>query len=502
MKQTLFIFLATLFISNPMEAQTALRLSMEPSSQNPSPKATGPQRAIHLPAELAKELKHSSQTLLFIMAVASFENWRQNAAATDYPPAEDLESWLKKRWQTVSDATKWQTEGATAVADNSTIWGSLVGSYLTKVALNLGSDAMTLPGRGLPLSKLIGNQVALTLAWDLFGQLLEEAVEGLQDPCDRERGGKLISVLLGSLRAGFSNSSEVAQNDARILKLIGQNLMLIAYKNPNIRDLWLYNTWDQRLATGTTAIGGSVALTLGAARVHPLLALAVGGAVALYTPDEIKNAITDKIWLSRKVVNEARINANTLEIKSSWDGYMVNKMTGMPTRIPRHLLDRFFKSTVEGTRAAREDLLTLYSRKLMELMQVQEIAKGNSDLQKLLVTEIDKIKTQMIQVYDKQIATLGSLSSPILPELEMHRDTELLRAQMLRKTLKQWLDQSQTHIASLSRQSLYGFDEESVVLQAGLMTAAPRSYQLPLQPSPVRSFCGSQTEQRSQNAQR
>lgn len=181
----------------------------------------------------------------------------------------------------------------------SSIYGAMAmmpGSMLARKVLD---NIITKAGpRGLYKNLITAGSLTFIsfIGWELGGQIFEEAAELIENDEDYETAhhfGRLISSVVSG-RAGA--------NDRRVFGLLMSNVTKIILYDSNLRELWLYNTWRNRIATGEFAtIVGSMAaasaigttIVPGAGTIVGMGFGLVGGLFAMFViPEEDKNTLT------------------------------------------------------------------------------------------------------------------------------------------------------------------------------------------------------------------
>ncbi len=192
---------------------------------------------------------------------------------------------------------------ASALVDSpsfySSIFGSLAAMPGNMMAKKILENILAKAGPRNVFKGLIANGAHTFISfigWELGGQLFEEAAELIENDADYEvahHSGKLVASVVSG-RAGA--------NDRRVFGLLMSNMSKIILYDSNLRELWLYNTWRNRIATGEFAsIVGSMAAASaigtavfpGAGTVVGMGFGLVGGLFAMFViPEENKNTLT------------------------------------------------------------------------------------------------------------------------------------------------------------------------------------------------------------------
>lgn len=145
------------------------------------------------------------------------------------------------------------------------------------------------------------------LGWEMSSALYAEAVDMIENRADHVRADRLMPMMV-SLFRGTIKPTDKTKNDQRILKLVLHNMIKILVTDDDLRNLWLYNTWRTKIATGNfvtsvatmvTASAIGTALFPGAGTLCGMMFGIVGAAVSIIIPQSAKDKITSAIQTMR-----------------------------------------------------------------------------------------------------------------------------------------------------------------------------------------------------------
>lgn len=202
-------------------------------------------------------------------------------------------------------------EAADHILNSGEIWSSLMSASAMSATV---SKPMAVIGRMIEnqmsraiLKDLLKSGIATFITfvgWELGGQLYNEATEMISDKADCSRSKQLLPLLINSIRLGLNPSSPEYQKDWQILRQVFSNMMTILVYDHDLRNMWLYNTWRNRIVTGefvtlvTAMVGASMvgtAIFPGAGTIDGMMFGVFGGTLALFIPQETKDGITSVI---------------------------------------------------------------------------------------------------------------------------------------------------------------------------------------------------------------
>lgn len=271
------------------------------------------------------------------------------------------------------------------------------------------------------------------VGWEMGSQLFTEATEMIDNDQDYERATRLLPVLLNSLYHGLEPQNTTAQNDWRILQLVAGNMVKILVKDDELRNLWLYNTWRTRIATGefvtlvssmtiSSVIGTS--LFPGAGTLGGMMFGVVGGVISIYVPEEKKDSITEVIQNFRSrfwLVGDDR--GPLFNHKKSVLNLLMNCV---PQQIdcPPLLQFNFKNTSVENMGSILFEKIFRYESRLQTLIGMRSLAQKNGQLeaQKTYELKINDIQEQ----YKSALGSLKSLYGSELQEtISLYNDFKL-----------------------------------------------------------------------------
>jgi hypothetical protein len=256
-------------------------------------------------AKTVEGLGHQGQALLLIMMLSGVDLVKQNLEKSKID-GQRIDP--KKISAEIAEA-------AQQILSSGQIWSSLAGA---SVAMGISQKPLQI------LNKLIANSTSHRLlknllqsgmatlitfvGWEIGGQLYTEATYLLEDPEDFARSKDLMPILLNSLKQGTFSQSPSNEKDWLLLRKIFSNMMSILVYDHDLRNLWLYNAWRMKIATGefvtlVSAMVGASALgsTIfpGAGTIAGLMFGLAGGVLSLFIPENIKEGISEKIQSAR-----------------------------------------------------------------------------------------------------------------------------------------------------------------------------------------------------------
>lgn len=189
------------------------------------------------------------------------------------------------------------------------IWSSLIGAGATSAVaakpLQLFNELLANTVGRNGMTSLLQSGAAtnvMFMGWEFFGELYRESASMIENEEDAKRAEMLMPLLFSSLVNGALPGNAEAAHDWVILQQVFANMMEILVWDHDLRNLWLYNTWRNRIATGefATLVGSMVGATFVGTLIFPgagtLAGMAfgiAGGVISLYIPKDDKDAITD-----------------------------------------------------------------------------------------------------------------------------------------------------------------------------------------------------------------
>ncbi len=250
-------------------------------------------------------LAHQGQAILLIMILTGVDLVRQHVEQSNLT-LETIDKDL------LASHIK---EAAGHVVNSGEIWSSLIGagvvSGISAKPLQIINSLIQNGTSNGMLKKFLqaGISTFVTfIGWELGGQLYTEAVELIEDESDYQKAQGLGTLLGRSLKYGIFLHTADSADDWRVLKVVFNNMMKILWHNHELRNLWLYNAWRKRIATGefvtlvtSMVTAGVVGTTLfpGAGTIAGMMFGVSGGVLSLFIPHEYKNQITRGIKSTR-----------------------------------------------------------------------------------------------------------------------------------------------------------------------------------------------------------
>lgn len=249
----------------------------------------------------AESAGHHSQALILIMLLTGVDIVRQNLQLAS----------LRKENIDQKLILEHSAQAAEHILKSGHIWSSIFGASITTTAMAKPLavvQTLIQNSKSYPILKdLLSNGIAtlvLFVGWELGGQLFLEAREMLEDESDYQRAEELMPVLLNAFKYGAGQSNDLNKADWALLQKLYQNIVEILISNHDLRNLWLYNAFRLRIATGelavlvTSMVGASAvgtALFPGAGTLAGMGFGLIGGVVSLYIPQDQKDWISEKI---------------------------------------------------------------------------------------------------------------------------------------------------------------------------------------------------------------
>ena len=364
-------------------------------------------------------LGHQGQALLLIMIISGIEIVRQEIEMSK----------LKKQSLDISELTDLAGKAADRILLGGSIYSSMIGagvlggiSYKPLQVINqlISSQNSRAIFKSLLQSGIV-SFITFT-GWEMGGQLWTEARELIQNEADYEMSERLGPILLGSLFSVASNSQS-SQDDLRVFKEIVGNMVRILVTDNDLRNLWLYNTWRMRIATGgfvtivSAMVGAGAAGTAlfpGAGTLAGLCFGVVGGTLALLIPDNIKEGITNSFASARNYLGTQRSQTMQLQLKEiNWQD---NNPFPLDTASDQRLANA--RVYLRRMQSYREDAVTAQFETLYRNYSRLNVLRGNK---KVASTSNN---SDAIQEIDSKIHDTISLIKENVSSLEIFYKTE------------------------------------------------------------------------------
>jgi hypothetical protein len=326
-----------------------------------------------------QNLGHQGQALVLILIISGIEIVHQQIKMAK----------LKKQELNYSELTELAGKAADQILLGGSVYSSMIGagtiagvSYKPIQVINqfIGNQNTKPIFKSLLQSGIV-SFITFT-GWEMGGQLWSEAKELIENEADYARAERLGPVLLGSLQSLVSTNQDF-QDDLRVLKVVFGNMARILVADNDLRNLWLYNTWRMRIATGgflaiVTAMvsAGVVGTTLfpGAGTLGGMCFGIVGGTLALFVPEQIKDGVTDSVASARSYFGSRRAETMQLELREIYrqDNNSVFAALGDPMQRVAQAKD--FLSRMQ---AYREDAVTAEFEILYRNYSKLNVLRGN-----------------------------------------------------------------------------------------------------------------------------
>ena len=226
--------------------------------------------------------------------------------------------------------------------------------------------------------------------WDLGGQLWDEARELITDDTDYTLAGHMGSVALGSLTDIFSNSGG-NQNDVRVLKIMTANIARILFLDNDLRNLWLYNAWRLRIATGdfvtmvSSMVGAGAigtAIFPGAGTLAGLCFGVAGGTLALFVPTPVKDEITDGLDVFRNTgpFLDMLAHAQNILAMGSFDIVSASLPNWLTPNQKSEIIKLKVHAALVSMRKERESIMTVQTESYMRQYSAFQVLQGNRSM--------------------------------------------------------------------------------------------------------------------------
>ena len=246
-------------------------------------------------------LAHQGQALLLIMILSGVGLVQQHVS----------DSLLRKKAIDMDLLLEHAGVAADHILSSGEIWSSLAGagalSAISAKPLALMNQIIANSTSKPILKNLLQSGIATFitfLGWEIGGHLYTEAAEMIENKEDSARAQRLIPLLMNSLSRQVSPEDTQYQKDWLLLKQVFRNMATILIHDHDLRNMWLYNTWRNRIATGefvalvTAMTGASVLGSMifpGAGTLLGMIFGVAGGLLVLFVPEEQKDRITSAI---------------------------------------------------------------------------------------------------------------------------------------------------------------------------------------------------------------
>lgn len=244
---------------------------------------------------------HQGQALLLIMILTGVDLVKQH-----YQKANILGKPIDTR-----QLLRHSMEAAEHILNSGEIWSSLTGASVTTAVMHKPVEI---------LNHIVANNVSrdifknllqsgistfiLFIGWEMGGELYREASEMIEDPEDYKLSKNLMNLLVNSLRYGLDHDNPDYEKKWSVLKKVFGNMLTILVYDHDLRNMWLYNTWRNRIATGefvtlvTSMVAAGVigtAIFPGAGTLAGMMFGVIGGILTIFIPQSYKDSITSAI---------------------------------------------------------------------------------------------------------------------------------------------------------------------------------------------------------------
>lgn len=383
-----------------------------------------------------ESISHHGQALLLIMLLTGVDLVKQSLQLAQ----------IRKQSIDHTALLEYSTEAAEHILKSGHVWSSMFGAGVTTTVMSKPLaifQSIIQNSNSYPIFKnLLSNGIAtlvLFVGWELGGQLFTEAREMLEDEDDYKRAEDLMPVLINSIKYGTGATSSQNKSDWKILQKVYNNVIEILISNHDLRNLWLYNTFRLRIASGefTTLVASMVSATAAGTAIFPgagtiggMIFGLTGGVLSLYIPEEQKNNITDHMR-----------NLRIVFWKAGRDGYE-NPVMAYHETVFRILSEKM------STGEALPPLLKFSNNpKSMNEIMTATFEKAyiyDSRLQSALAMRSEAVKyknTESIQKWTKTIQDLQKKYLDLLEDLSMsyRNDLEYFDSLLIKYNLKEKL---------------------------------------------------------------
>ncbi|MBS1970309.1 MAG: hypothetical protein JSU04_08370 [Bdellovibrionales bacterium] len=387
-------------------------------------------------------IMQTGQTLMMMMILSGVDLVRQSVT----------QSKLKNQPIDQKTLLEKSAEAAEYILNDGHIWASLASAgavgKAAKKPLQI-FDQMVDSSTSRPILKdLLKSGIATFITfmgWEMGNQLYTEATEMLECDCEYERAQNLMPLLINSLRNGLIPPDEQSQKDWELLQKIFGNMMKILIHDDDLRNLWLYNTWRTRIATGefvtmvsSMATASAIGTTLfpGAGTLGGLMFGVVGGTVALYIPEEKKDEITESIQdIRSKFWLAGDDRGPFFDHKKNVLSLLMNCIP-QQTDCPPLLKFNFQSKAVENMASISFEKIFRYESRLQSYSTMKDTAEksGNTEYTKAYTNKINLIQKQ----YRETLQDLKAMYGKELQETDALAQQYNLKSLMTDANLKRY----------------------------------------------------------------
>jgi hypothetical protein len=259
--------------------------------------------------------------------------------------------------------------------------------------------------------------VSMVGTWEFGAELWDDAIQLLEDPADNARAKVLMKMGPGALRGLLGSGEPQDQQDRRILGLVLNNMMSIAFLNPDLMTECFNNTWRKRLMKGEFMSYLSAMIAGGA----------IGSAVPMFgTLIGLIFGVTAMAVLPRERVHELTfalqdIRRTTLGVGLSLNNSRLEQKSQLPPA-------EFMKSVIQR-RSSRSAFVTILFEQMHEVFKNAQGGDRpvNIDQVKLLITDA-LARTRRFYADEKnRFAQAGQKLNPQTPAANRAALSEELR---------------------------------------------------------------------------
>lgn len=313
----------------------------------------------------------------------------------------------------------------------------------------------------------------------------------------------LLPLLLSSVQLPLKPSNLQYQKDWSILKQVFQNMMTILIYDHDLRNMWLYNTWRNRIATGefvtliTGMVGASIvgsALFPGAGTLAGMMFGITGGTIALFIPQENKDQITSTLQSARlgyRLLGDDR--GPLFSIKRDAIGIMydfvsrgraipadvefrANSFTYANEQMANIFIERIFRldSQIQVLMVQRDVAKKVGNSEKSEQfeMKMQELVKAYKqeikNLNELYLAEVNRLD-QILREFPilERTSNISLIKYPQLGRIFTYRNQIMEVSRFInffsRILEMNMLSTDRTHLPALNRFYIFGFSEKSLL---------------------------------------
>ena len=395
------------------------------------------------------------------------------------------------------------SEATLKIINSSEIWNSLVSSIFlvegfkridkvithSKEALNLQNELKSNSKFKKLFHLFLKNAVFANitfLGWDLGGSLYKMAQDSLEADKDYNDAAKFSNLI----------------SNPKLLKKIYSRIFAILLNNDDLRDLWFWNVFRHKIATGefaTLVSSMATATTLGSTlfpgggTILGFVFGLVGGGIYLAIPQDTKDNITyffqklrRNFWLSGESGDNWFQYSNTLEsvIRISADALNNNKVFPPMLRFPKqkesmdNIISSYFEEffILESKLQLAQDKLIL-ARQSSNTTYIEFYRNQISQLEAKYLKSLNQLDkyiefksremTSLVNKYNLDLISFSHI--PIVSEIQEYQ-TSLLMQQNLLNELTTQIKESmllagseKTYYPFLFEIYFYGYDQEYIL---------------------------------------